>query len=49
MKAIFAAVFMVGLLTACAGRSGYDAPSSRSGVEVYGTIDAGIGSQKMSR
>lgn len=39
------------LLSACAGRPGHDGSStpSRSGVEVYGTIDTGIGSQRISR
>jgi hypothetical protein len=51
MKSFLSLVVISLLLGACTARSGYDgAPaSSRSGVEVYGTIDAGIGSQNQSR
>ncbi|HUG57695.1 MAG TPA: hypothetical protein VL002_05630 [Candidimonas sp.] len=51
MKLRSSLVVMLILLSACAGRSGPDgaSTSSGSGVQVYGTIDTGIGRQSISR
>lgn len=48
MKRILTVVLMAFCLGACAGGGG-SSSSTRSGVQVYGTIDAGIGSQNISR
>ena len=51
MKRLLSLASLAVLLAACAGGPGNDGPSSstRSGVQVYGTIDAGVGSQNISR
>lgn len=36
-------VLSILLLTACVGAGHSDAPASRSGVEMYGVIDVGVG------
>ncbi|MCX5590715.1 hypothetical protein [Alcaligenes endophyticus] len=46
-KSCLAILLCVGLLAACAHQGG-DPSLSRSGVEVYGVIDAGVGSSRQS-
>lgn len=46
-KSYLALLFCLGLVAACA-HQGADSRSSRSGVEVYGVIDAGVGASRQS-
>ncbi|WP_178372316.1 hypothetical protein [Pollutimonas bauzanensis] len=51
MKFLSGLALILLLLSACAGRPGHDgsSASSSSGVQVYGTIDTGVGVQGISR
>ncbi len=56
-RILFCVSVMLALLSACAiqpsasdsATDGKSTASSRSGIEFYGTIDAGVGTQRISR